>query len=183
METSFMKNLIIGGLICIVAVLVIGFEPVQRTINEATNRGTLRGVENCMIYSSSELLSEEAVRAICTRTFQKQLYSYDHATGRAGPWMDQRTVGWTGTLQNNTPDHVTTWIKILVSIYDAEGIEQEFSAETPIWIDPLDEAEFRVELPGVEREQLEDIEFCDQDAVSPTACMKWGVTDMMGLAL
>ncbi len=97
--------------------------------------------------------------------------------------MDQRTVSWGGILQNKTADHVTTWIRISVSIYDADGTEQEFDAETPIWIDPLDEAEFRVELPDLKPEQLDNIEFCDHDDLAPTACITWGITDVMGLAI
>ncbi|MGO4917526.1 hypothetical protein [Pseudogemmobacter sp. W21_MBD1_M6] len=178
-----MKNYLIGGLICLVAALVFGIKPVQRAINEATNRGTLRGAETCMDYSESELLALEAIKATCVQSFQKRLYGNDYATGRAGPRMDQRTVGWGGILENKTPDHVTTWIRISVSIFDVGGTEREFFAETPIWIDPLSEAEFQVQLPELEREQLDDIEFCDHEDEARTACMTWGVTEVMGLTI
>lgn len=88
-----MKNYLIAGLMCLVAALVIGIEPVQRVINEATQQGTLRGVETCMNYSRSDLLPEESVKATCVSIFQKPLFHSDHAAGRAGPLMDQRTVG------------------------------------------------------------------------------------------
>lgn len=178
-----MKNYVIGGLICLVAALAIGVEPVQRMINEAVSRGTLRGVETCMSYSSSELLSTEAVKATCVTAFQKSLYHNDHATGRAGPRLDQRTVSWGGALENKTLDHVTTWIRISVSIYDADGAEKVHFAETPIWIDPLDEAQFKVELPDIGSEQLEDIEFCEHGDLTATACMTWGVMEVMGLTI
>lgn len=183
MEANLLKNYLIGGLICLVAALVFGIKPVQQAINETLNQGTLRGVETCMSYSSSELLSTEAVRATCVKTFQKRLYHNDHATGRAGPRAAQQTVSWSGVLENKTPDHVTTWIEVSVSIYDAEGSEQEYSSETRIWIDPLDEAEFRVELPDLEPKKLDEIEFCDYEDVAPTACVTWGVTDVMGLSI
>ena len=178
-----MKNFLIVGLMCLVAALVIGIEPVQRAINEATRKGTLKGVESCMNYAKSNLLSEDAVRATCVRAFQKSLYHNDHATGRAGPQVNQGAVGWGGTLENKTSDHVTTWIKISVSFFDEDGTEKKYSAETPIWIDPLDEAEFEVDLPEVERKQLENLEFCEHDDPTPTACVTWGVMNVMGLAI
>jgi hypothetical protein len=168
---------------CLLAALVIGIEPLERMLNELIKKGTLRGVEACMAYSSSELLSEDSIKASCVSTFQKNLYNGDLATGRAGPRNDERTVGWGGTLQNKTPDHVTTWIRVSVSIYDADGTEQESQVETSIWIDPLNEAEFRVELPEFEREQLENIDFCDHEDLEPQACMIWAVTDIMGLKI
>lgn len=178
-----MKNYIIGGLLCLVVALVIGVEPLQRFVNEATNRGALRGVETCLSYSKSELLSPETVRSACVTAFQKPLYDNDRASGRAGPRMDQQTVSWGGILENKTPDHVTTWIQITVSIYDAEGNEQEFSAETPIWIDPLDQAEFKVELPEVTGEQFDNLESCDLEDTAPKDCMSWGITEMKGLKI
>lgn len=152
-------------------------------MNEAANRGTLRGVETCMDYTKSELLSQDAVKATCVQSFQKQLYLPDLATGQAGPRLDQGQVGWGGTIENKTPDHVTTWIRIAVSVFDLEGNKQEVFAETPVWIDPMGEAEFRVELQDLHREQLDDIAFCDHDDEAPKACMAWGVTDVMGLAI
>lgn len=178
-----MKNYLIGGLICLVAALVFGVDPVQRVINEVTNRGTLKGVERCMDYTKSELLSQDVVRATCVQSFHNRLYIPDLATGKAGPRIDQGEVGWGGTLENKTPDHVTTWIRIAVTIFDAEGTKQEVFAETPIWIDPLGEAEFRVELPDLEREQFDHIAFCDEDDEAPKACMQWGVPGVMGLAI
>ena len=178
-----MKNYFIGGLVCLVAALVIGVEPVQRFANETANRGTLRGVETCLSYSKSELLSPEAVRSTCIQAFHKPLYSNDHATGKAGPFVEQQAIFWSGFLDNKTPDHVTTWIKVSVGIFDAAGDEQEFHGETSIWIDPLDQAEFKVALPEVEREQFDDLEFCELETPSPKNCMSWGITEMMGLSL
>jgi hypothetical protein len=74
-------------------------------------------------------------------------------------------------------------IGITATIYDADGIEQEFYVETEILIKPLNEADFRVEMAELEEEQLDDIEFCKQEDLEPTACMKWGVTEMMGLSI
>jgi len=177
------KNYLIGGLVCLVAFFIIGIEPLQRLINEATKQGTLRGVETCMVYSSSDLLSEDAVKTTCVSTFQKNLYNGDLATGRAGPRNNQQTVSWGGTLQNKTSDYVTTWIKVSVSIFDADGTEQEFQAETSIWIDPLSEADFRVELPELEWEQIENIKFCDHEDTEPKACMTWGTPEIKGLII
>ena len=178
-----MKNYLIGGLICLVAALAFGIKPVQRVMNEAANQGTLRGVETCMNYSKSELLSQDAVKATCVQSFHNRLYIPDLAIGQAGPRIDQGKVGWGGTLANKTPSHVTTWIQISVTIYDADGTKQEVFAETPIWIAPLGEAEFRVELPELEGKQFDDIKFCDHDNTAPKTCIGWGVTDVMGLAI
>jgi hypothetical protein len=177
------KNFIIGVLLCLVAGLVIGVEPLHRFFNEATSRGTLRGVETCLSYSSSELLSTETVRSTCVLAFQKPLYDNDLATGRAGPRTDQQTVSWGGLLENKTPDHVTTWIRLSVRIFDEEGNEEVFSAETPIWIDPLGQAEFGVGLPDVNPEQFDNLDFCERDDAAPTSCISWGITEMMGLSL
>lgn len=178
-----MKNYLIGALIFLVAALTYGFEPVQRMINEAANRGTLRGVEKCMEYTTSDLLSPEALKATCVLTFQERLYDPDVATGKAGPRADQGLAGWEGVLENKTADAVTTWIQIGVSIYDKDGKEQEVFAETPIWIDPMGEAKFQVELPDLKPEQFDAIEFCDLDDEAPKACMAWGVADVMGLSI
>jgi hypothetical protein len=177
------KNYLIGGLICLVAALVFGFKPVQRVINEATNRGTVRGVETCMDYLKSELLSRDTVKTTCVQAFHNPLYIPELVMGQAGPRMDQGKVNWGGTLENKTPDHVTTWIRIAVTIFDTDGTKQEVFAETPIWKDPLGEVEFRVELPDLEPKQFDDIEFCDKDDKAPKACMAWVVTDVMGLTI
>ena len=178
-----MKNYLIGGLICLVAALGFGIEPVQRVINELTNRGTLRGVETCIDYSKSALISQDAVRATCVQSFQNRLYVPDVAIGQAGPRMEEGKLGWGGILENKTPDHVTTWIQIAVTIFDTDGTKQEVFAETSIWIDPLGETEFRVELPELEREQFDKIQFCDIDDENPKSCFGWGVTDVKGLAI
>ncbi|MEO9649693.1 MAG: hypothetical protein ABJ360_16185 [Roseobacter sp.] len=178
-----MKNYVIGGLVCLVVALVVGVHPVKKVVNEATNRGTLRGVETCMSYSSRELLSKEALRATCVSAFQKRLYGREHATGRAGPRADEPSVSWGGILENKTPDHVTTWVRVSVSIFDSDGTEQEVFGETPIWIDPLGEAEFLVELPDLEPQQFENIEFCDYEVEEPKSCMGWGVTNVMGVSI
>lgn len=180
---DWLKNYLIAGLIGVVAALTIGVEPVQRFMNEAANSGTLRGVEKCMQYSKSELLSQDAIKASCVEAFHKRLYLQDLASGKAGPRVDQGIVSWEGILENKTADHVTTWIQIGVSIYDKDGKEQEVFAETPIWIDPMGEAKFQVEFPDLKPEQLEAIEFCDLDDQSPKACMAWGVSDLMGLTI
>ncbi|PZX42071.1 hypothetical protein LY56_02364 [Roseinatronobacter thiooxidans] len=178
-----MKNYFIGFLVCIVVALMIGVDPVKKIANEAMNQGTVRGVDTCMSYSNSAALSKEAVRAMCVRTFQKRLYHGDYATRRAGPRGELRTVSWSGTLQNKISDHVTTWIRISVTLYDADGVRQEYSAETPIWIEPLSEAEFKVEVPNLEPEQIRNIKFCYLDDLAPTTCMAWDVIDIMGLSL
>lgn len=178
-----MKNFIIGGLACLVAGLVVGVEPLQRFVNETTNQGTLKGVEACISYTSSELLTAEAVKAACVSTFQAPLYAYEHATGKAGPRTDQSSVSWGGILENKTHDHVTTWIRLSVDIFDAEGNEQEFFAETPIWIDPLNQTEFIVQLSDVNAEQFDNLEFCELEDTAPKSCMSWGITEIMGLSL
>lgn len=178
-----MKNYMIFGLLALVAALVIGIEPVQRIITEATQKGTLKGVESCMKYSSSDLLSDHATRATCVNTFQKPLYRNDHATGRAGPRINQGTVGWGGSLENKTPDYVTTWVKIAVRIFDKEGGEKEYFAEIPVWIDPLSEAEFSVDLPDVDVEKVEGSYFCDHDDPDPKACFAWGVVGVKGVKI
>lgn len=177
-----MKNYLIVALACLVAALVFGIKPVQEVVNETMNRGTLKGAETCMEYSASQLLATDAVKAMCIQSFQKPLYSNDHATGQAGPSVNQQTVSWGGVLENKTSDHVTTWVRISVIVFDGEGAEQEVFAETPIWIDPLGEAEFQVELPDLKPEKLIN-EFCDHDDEAPKSCMTWGIVEVMGLAV
>jgi hypothetical protein len=183
LETNQLKNYLIGALICLVAALTIGIEPVQRFMNEATNRGTLRGVEKCMDYAKSELLSQEAVKASCVQVFHERLYLPDLATGLARPRVDQDKVGWEGTLENNTADHVTTWVKVGVSIFDEDGKEREVFAEIPIWIDPMGETNFQVELPDLKPEELGTYGPCELDDQTPKECISWGITDVMGLAI
>lgn len=163
--------------------MIIGFKPVQRTINEAVNRGTLTGVENCIAYSESQLISSEATRSACIRSFEKNLFSGEHASGRAGPTFTDQSVSWVGKLENKTPDHVTTWIGLSVIVYDAEGNEKEFLGDTSVWIDPLGETDFRVDLPELTRDMVDASEFCELDAASPTSCMSWGIVEVKGLSI
>ena len=183
MENSELKNYLIGALICLVAALTIGVEPVNRFLNEAINRGTLRGVERCMDYSKSELLSKKAIKASCVQIFQKELYLPDAASGQAGPRNDKQVVGWGGRLENKTADHVTTWIRVVVIVFDAEGRETESFAETPIWIDPMGEAEFHVEFPELDAKHLASIDFCDEGEEKPKTCKAWAVAEVKGLSI
>jgi hypothetical protein len=183
MEDSQLKNYLIGGLICLVAALTIGVEPVQRFMNEATSSGTLRGVEKCVDYSKSELLSQDAIKASCVQSFHKRLYLADLATGKAGPRVEEGIVNWEGNLENKTADHVTTWVQVGVSIFDKDGKEQKAFAETPIWIDPMGEASFQVEFPDLKPEQLEGTDWCDLEDQAPKECFSWGITDVMGLTI
>jgi hypothetical protein len=64
-----------------------------------------------------------------------------------------------------------------------EGNEETFSAETPIWIDPLAHTEFKVELHDANAEQFDNLEFCESEDAAPTSCISWGITEMMGLSL
>ena len=178
-----MKNYLIVGLVLVVAAQAFGIGPVQRVVNEAINRGTLKGVESCMDYSKSNLLSQEALRTTCVQSFHTPLYDPDLADGQAGPRIDQGMVAWGGTLENKTPDHVTTWVKLSVSFFDTDGKEKEYFAETPIWIDPMGKAEFKVDMPDLKPEQFNVMEFCDLDDPKPKNCMAWGVTGVMGLAI
>lgn len=178
-----MEKYLIGGLSCLVVALVVGVEPVQRTINEATRMGTLRGAEICIDYSGSDILSGDAVKTMCVDAFQMPLFHSDFASGRAGPRVEYDEVKWEGVLQNKTADHVTTWIEITVGFFDSDGKEERFKAETPIWIDPMDEAEFIVELPKLDPERLDDITFCKNSDHSPKSCMSWGITAMKGLSI
>ena len=168
---------------CLVAALALGIEPMQRLANETINGGTLRGVERCLGYSQSELLSKDAVKATCIQSFHRPLYLYDLASGEAGPRIEKESVGWGGTLDNKTSDHVTTWIRVAVTFFDAKGSKQEFYGETSIWIDPLGKAEFKVDLPELERKKVEGSEFCELDDDDPKSCMAWGITDVKGLAI
>lgn len=103
--------------------------------------------------------------------------------GKGGPQFDQEKVNFAGTLANKTPDHVTTWIGISATVYDAEGTKQEVLAETPIWIAPMGEADFLLELPDLKREQFDDIKFCELDDKAPKACVVWDMTEVKGLAI
>jgi len=171
------------GLLCLVAALVLGIKPVQKTMNEFANGGTLRGVETCISYSSSDLVSPEAIKARCINAFQKRLYRNEHATGRAGPRRGRDNLFWGGRLENKTADHVTTWVQISVSIFEDDGTETEIFGETPIWIDPLDAAEFEVELPELTDEELKGKDFCEHDMEERASCFSWGVTDVKGLKI
>ncbi|WP_039019409.1 hypothetical protein [Halocynthiibacter namhaensis] len=178
-----MKNYVIGGLLCLLGLALTGFTPLQRFINEMMRQGTLVGMSACVNYSDNDLLSQDAIRTGCAGRFQKPLFHSDYATGRAGPRVEGSIVSWGGTLRNKQSDHVTTWLRLSVSIYDAEGDEQEVFVDTPIWIEPLGEADFMVELPEVERDQIDDITFCKHEDTDPKACLTWGVVEIMGLSI
>lgn len=177
------KNYVIVGLTCLIAAMIIGVQPVQRAINEAFYRGTLTGVDKCISYSDTQLISSEAMRAACVSLFQRSLFSDEHAKGRAGPGYTEEGVIWVGNLENNTPDHVTTWIRLAVTIYDAKGIEEKFMGDTSVWVDPLGDSDFRVDLPDLTRDMVDATEFCERDAPSPMSCMRWGIVEVKGLSI
>ncbi len=177
-----MKNYLIAGLVCIIVMLIIGIEPVMRFANEAINRGTLRGVERCIAYEQSALLSKEAVKSLCVHAFQRQLYLPELASGKAGPRTLQGLVRWEGRLENKTPDHVTTWVKVAIIIFDDEGKEQESFAETSIWIDPTSDAELELEFPDLKPDQFDDLEFCGDDS-APKKCFGWSIAAVKGLKI
>ena len=183
MQTGKIKNYLIGGLLCIVLMLVFGFKPVYRVMNEAVNRGTVNAVEMCLDYTRGEVLSEEAVKAVCVSTFQKRLLGNEYAFGRAGPRLVLDGVRWGGTLQNDTVDHVTTWVQVAVNVYDENGSEQKALADTQVWLEPMDETEFEVEVPDLKQEQINDLDFWDLDMPNPKSCFSWGVVAVKGLSI
>jgi hypothetical protein len=183
MQTGKIKNYLIGGLLCIVLMLAFGIKPVQRVMNEAVKRGTVNAVEICLDYTRGELLSEEAAKVVCASNFQKRLLGSEYAFGRAGPRLVLDELRWGGTLRNDSVDHVTTWVQIAVYVYDENGSEQKILADTQIWLEPMGETEFEVEISDLTEEQINDLDFCDLDMPNPKSCFSWGVVSVKGLSI
>jgi hypothetical protein len=182
-EQDMLKGYLIGALISLVAIFCLEIEPVLQILNEVANKGRLRGVNWCIVYGKGTLLSEEALRAGCVQSLQKRLYLPNLASGKAELTVEEGEVGWGGMLENKTPDHITTWMQIVVIIFDADGKKQEVFAETPIWIDPLGVSEIRVAIPDLKPEQFEALDVCEDDEETPKACFSWAITDVMGLSI
>jgi len=163
------------------AYLLYDLQSVKQTANEALRAGTLKGVETCVAYSKSDLVSAETTRNVCIESFQKVLYNSDLATGRAGPRVASGSVSLGGSLENKTPDFVTTWVKVSFALYDSSGKEKEFLADTYIWIEPRSSADFSVELPELKPDDVQSVEFCDHDDDTPKSCMSWGIVKMKGI--
>lgn len=178
-----MKNYIIAGLVCAVAALSFGIESIQKIVNEAANHGRLKGVDRCLAYTNSELLSPDAVRSSCVATFQKRYFVVGMAGGKAGPRPEREGASWSGSLDNETSNYVTTWIEITVSVFDQAGEETTFVADTSVWIDPMDTVDFAVQLVDATWDDFENTEFCDLEASERTNCMAWTISDLMGLAI
>lgn len=168
---------------CGAAYLLYDWQSVKLAVNEALHAGTLKGVENCVAYSKSDLMSAEATRYVCIDNFQKNLYDGDLATGRAGPDDYSGRVNLSGSLENKTSDFVTTWVQLYLKLYDATGTEKEFQAETYIWIEPHSTADFSVELLNLKPDGVETTMFCDVDDTSPKSCMRWGVAKIKGIEI
>lgn len=178
-----MKNYLLAGMACIIAAMAMGIDPVLRFVNETSNRGTLKGVENCIEYEQSELISEESVKALCVQKFHRPLYLQELATGKAGLRAEGDAVSLEGKLENKTPNHVTTWVKLLIFIIDDEGKEKEVFAETSIWIDPTSEAEFKLEFPDLAPKEFENLAHCEEENSAPMSCFGWSIAEIMGLAI
>ena len=58
---------------CAAAYLVFDFPKVQQAANKALRDGTLQGVEACVEYAKSELVTLETTRNACSARFQKYL--------------------------------------------------------------------------------------------------------------
>lgn len=180
-----MKNFVILLTVGTAAYLLSTLLPVKIALNESLNGGTLKGVENCVTFSASELVSPETTQNACVAKFQKQLFDGDLVNGRAGPRFKDGKVFLGGNLQNDTTGHVTTWVRAYLGVYDEKGNKKEFSGETFIWIEPQSTTALNVELYGIERNELEDLEFCPRDEEESThaSCIYWGVSRVMGIEI
>ena len=163
--------------------LINGVTPIKRTVNEFANMGVLEGVERCLEYSSSELVSPETVRDLCTQKFRKPIYDGDAATGRAGPREIGGTVYLVGTINNKLPNFITTWVQFEFSIYDDIGSERAIRTASVFWIEPLSSSDFQVELPDIKSADFAGFEFCPHDESEKKRCIAWGTPRIEGIKL
>ncbi len=178
-----MKNFIILICLCAAAYILYDLQSVKLALNKSLRDGTLQGVENCVAYSRSELVSVETTRNVCVENFHIELFDGDFATGRAGPKDMSGEAGWAGTLENKTAGHVTTWVRVSVSLFDADGKEKEYEANTYVWIEPQSSTNFQVGLSELAPSELKSVEFCDRDDGSPKSCVSWGIVRIKGIKI
>lgn len=168
---------------CGAAYLLYDFQSVKQLANETLRDGKFTGVEACVAYSESDLVSAQTTRNACSERFQKRLFDGDFATGRAGPKTRSGSVYLEGSLENKLSNHVTTWVELSFYIFDLDGKESKFYTDTYVWIEPRASYEFSVALPDISAEDVRDLEFCDHDDESPKSCMSWGVRGIKGVEL
>ncbi|PHO03021.1 hypothetical protein CSC82_13940 [Rhodobacteraceae bacterium 4F10] len=178
-----MKTLAVLAALCAAAYLIFDFTKVQQTANEVLRDGTLQGVEACVDYTESDLITTETTRNACSARFQKRLSSGDFATGRAGPSLKGDRVLLEGSLENKKTSHVTTWVALRFYTFDADGKESTFSTDTSLWIEPRSTTEFSVVLPDLEPKKIRDLEFCHHEDEKPKSCMSWGVIEIQGIKI
>ncbi|MDP2492580.1 hypothetical protein Q8W25_01075 [Shimia thalassica] len=178
-----MKTFVSLVAVCATAYLIFDFPKLQQTANEVLRDGTLQGVEVCVANSESALVTVETTRNACSARFQKNLYSIEFATGRAGPSVQAGKVLLEGSLENKKTSHVTTWIALSFYTFDADGKKSEFVTDTFLWIEPSSATELSVTLPDLEPEQVRDMKFCDHEDESPKSCMGWGVMEIRGIEI
>lgn len=171
--------------ICIAAYVLYNLQTVKMTVNESLNSGTLRGVENCVSYSTSELVSTETTRNSCVARIQKSVPNAHLINGLAGPRVRNGQAFLDGDLNNDTSGHIATWFRAYIGVHDETGKRSEYSGETFIWVEPQSSQEFSIELDGAEPEQFQGLDFCPKSENESTykSCIVWGVSRVRGIEI
>lgn len=91
-------------------------KPAKETFNELLNAGRLQGVSRCVELSTTDLISNEAIRRTCVAKFerdipQKHLFQI---SGSGGPEKRGEKRVFAGTLANASSDYVVTQLVIEV---------------------------------------------------------------------
>jgi hypothetical protein len=180
-----MKKFAILICACAAAYAAFNLQPLRISINEFLNAGTLKGLENCVSLSKSQLVSRETTQNVCITSFQKPLFDGNLVNGRAGPRFRDNTVFLGGELQNDTTEFVTTWVRAYLGYHDTTGAKTEFFGETFVWIEPQNSTELNLELEGINHDDFKNLEFCDKGADEETyrSCKYWGVSHVMGIEI
>lgn len=101
-------------------------------IQERRHSGTLRGVEHCVKYNHSDLVSEADIRTSCAQKHSKEMPTWN-LNGRATYRDTGHTFG--GTLKNNTSDIVYTQIEVWIE-HEDENLGREYLFLRNVWLPP-----------------------------------------------
>lgn len=172
-------------LACIAGYITYDIKNIKLMANAYFNHGTLSGLVNCVSYSKSEVVSEATTRNACANKMQTTLYDSELATGRAGTRTRQDSTFLEGSLNNNTANYVTTWVRLAFNVHGTTGAKRSSRSDVLIWIEPQSSAEFSIEIDYFSKEEILELDWCEVNTPEEDlkSCKSWGVEEIKGLKI
>lgn len=181
MANTKIKTYTIVALASALVVSLSGFDPIHRAYNDQFRNGTLAGIVECVRLSSSDLLSEGALKSACANSFEIALAANDLG-GLGGPREVDGRVSLGASLENKHSDRVFTWLELELIQIDSDGQKKTYSTNSRMWIEPSATGEYLERIKELKTEELDGFKFCE-DPENDKDCWTWGIVDARGVKI